>query len=600
MFNIKINGRKVQAPKGSTILDACKKVGIAIPTLCHLEGVCEEGSCGVCVVEVKGARNLVRACVGKINEGMEISTNTPKVLATRRMNVELLLANHPKDCLVCEKNENCSLRKLSSRLGITESSYERTRTEPLPLDYSSDSIIRDPNKCILCRRCVAVCAKKQGVSAIGMVNRGSRSMVSTFGNQGLGAVECTNCGQCVIVCPTGALVEKSSVKQVWNAINDEKKTVVVQTAPAVRVAIGEEFGLPAGASWTGKMVAGLRALGFDKVFDTDFSADLTIMEEGNELLKRIKEGGTLPMITSCSPGWIKFAEHFFPGVLEHLSSCKSPQQMFGAIAKTYYAEKLGIDPRNLVVVSVMPCVAKKFEARRPEMKSAFHYWQKKLNLKDSESFRDVDYVLTTREMGRMMKEGGIDFVSLPEEQFDSPLGISTGAGVIFGATGGVMEAALRTVYEVVTGKTLPKLEFESVRGMEGIKSSEVDLNGMKVKVAVAHGLGNARKVLEEVRDGKSPYQFIEIMTCEGGCLGGGGQPYTTNTETRKKRATAIYGEDAHLPLRKSHENPAVQELYKTFLKEPLGHLSHELLHTCYTPRGVYEGDVEAAAKKPVH
>ena len=590
--NVKINNRNYEVPEGTTILQACKSAGIKIPTLCYLEGVSGEGSCGVCVVEVKGYRTLPRSCITNVTEGMDILTGSPLVLKARKMNVELLLANHPTDCLVCDKNQNCSLREISGELGIRKVSFERTRAERYEKDSTSPSIVRDPEKCILCRRCVAVCADKQGVCAIGLAGRGSKTVVTTFGDAGLGNVECTNCGQCLLVCPTGALMEKSEIDAVWEAINNPKKTVIVQTAPAVRVAIGEDFGLEPGSAWTGKMVAGLRQLGFDKVFDTDFTADLTIMEEGNELLHRIKTGGVLPMVTSCSPGWIKFAEHFFPNVLAHLSSCKSPQQMFGAIAKTYYAEKLGIDPRNLVVVSVMPCVAKKFEARRPEMNGAFKYWQKKLNLKDSESFQDVDFVLTTREAARMMKEAAVDFPNLANEEFDQPLGIGSGAGVIFGATGGVMEAALRTVYEVVTGKTLTSLDFKQVRGMEGIKSAELDLAGTKVRVAVAHGLSNARKLLEEVRDGKSPYHFIEVMTCDGGCLGGGGQPFTTNTETRKKRAQAIYKEDAGLPLRKSHENPVVKELYEKFLGKPLGDKSHHLLHTHYTKRGVYPGDIK--------
>ncbi|MFA5161327.1 MAG: NADH-dependent [FeFe] hydrogenase, group A6 [Elusimicrobiales bacterium] len=590
--NLKINGKDCRAADGATLLEACKTAGVKVPTLCYLENVNDEGSCGVCVVEVKGQRTLARACITKAANGMEVSTNTPAVRAARKTNVELLLANHPADCLVCQKSDYCSLRFLAADLGIKESRYERTAKKH-EQDATSPSLVRDPDKCILCRRCVAVCAEKQSVCAIGLAGRGEESVVTTFGDMGLGGVECANCGQCALVCPTGAIMEKSEVADVWKAIDDPKKTVIVQTAPAVRVAIGEDFGLEPGTAWTGKMAAALRALGFDKVFDTDFTADLTILEEGNELLSRVKNGGTLPMITSCSPGWIKFAEHFFPGVLDHLSTCKSPQQMFGALAKTYYAEKLGVDPRNIVVVSLMPCTAKKYEARRPEMNSAFQYWKKKLNLKDGDSFQDVDYVLTTREAARMVKEAGIDFAAIPGEDFDKPLGISTGAGVIFGATGGVMEAALRTVYEVVTGKTLTKLEFESVRGMEGIKSAEVDLNGLKVKVAVAHGLGNARKLLEQIRDGKSPYHFIEIMTCDGGCLGGGGQPFTTNAETRKKRAQAIYAEDKDMPMRKSHENPAVKELYAEFLEKPLGHKSHELLHTHYTPRGVHPDDVKA-------
>jgi len=597
MVNIKINGKEYEVPDGITILQACRQVGINIPTLCYLEGVSGEGSCGICIVEVKGFRTLPRSCITTVREGMAIDTNTEAVREARRMNVELLLANHPSDCLICDKNEHCNLRQLSSDLGIKAKSFGKTRKEDFPIDTSSPSIVRDPNKCILCRRCVSVCEKQQSVSAIGLANRGSRSVVTTFKDMGLGKVECVNCGQCILVCPTGALMERSSINEVWKAINDPKKVVVVQTAPAVRAAIGEEFGLEPGEPFTGKMVAALRGVGFDKVFDTDFSADLTIIEEGHELLSRIKNKGVLPMITSCSPGWIKFSEHFFPGVLDHLSTCKSPQQMFGAVAKTYYAKKLGVDPRNMVVVSVMPCVAKKFEAKRPEMNAAFHYWKGELGLKEADSFQDVDFVLTTREAARMIKEAALDFKSLQDEDFDAPLGIGSGAGVIFGNTGGVMEAALRTVAEVVTKKPLEKIEFHAVRGMDGIKSAEVDLAGTKVKIAVAHGLANARKLLEDVRDKKSPYHFVEIMTCEGGCIGGGGQPFPTNAEVRKKRAASLYKADEGLKIRKSHENPVIKELYAEFLKEPLGHLSHNLLHTDYTPRGVHKSDLKHVAKK---
>ncbi|MCU0651273.1 MAG: [FeFe] hydrogenase, group A, partial [Candidatus Omnitrophica bacterium] len=444
--------------------------------------------------------------------------------------------------------------------------------------------IRDPNKCILCRRCIAMCAKVQSVNAIDSMNRGKLTKISTFMDKGLGNVSCVNCGQCLLVCPTGALTENTQIAGVWKALADPSKFVVVETAPAVRASIAEEFGMPAGTLATGKMAASLRRLGFNKVFDTQFSADLTIMEEGHELIDRIKNKGVLPLITSCSPGWIKFAEHFYPGILDHISSCKSPQQMFGAIAKTYYAQKLGIDPKNMVVVSIMPCTAKKFEAKRPEMNGAFEYWKHKSGLTEKDAFPDVDFVLTTREAARMIKEAGIDFGKIQDERFDEPLGISTGAAVIFGATGGVMEAALRTAYEVLTGKTLENIDFESVRGLKGIKTAEVDIDGLTVKVAVANSLSNARVLLDEIKAGKSPYAFIEIMTCPGGCLGGGGQPIPTDAAIRQKRMEAIYQEDRNKELRKSHENPAVQALYKDFLGKPLGELSHHLLHTHYKER----------------
>ncbi len=584
-MNITINNQLFEVQEGTTILEACKMAGIKVPTLCYLQDVSNNASCGVCVVEVKGARSLLRSCITKVSEGMEITTNNQRVLEARKINVELLLANHPQDCLICDRNQNCELQELTYTFGINEKRFVRTRKEYLRIDDSSLSLVRDPEKCILCGRCVAVCSEIQTVKAIDFAGRGLKSKIATYLDQGMGSVACTNCGQCALVCPTGAITEKSSVKDVWEAIHDPEKIVLVQTAPAIRVGIGEAMGMPYGSLVTGKMVAGLRRLGFSKVFDTNFTADLTIIEEGNELLNRIKTGGTLPMITSCSPGWIKFIEHFFPASLPHLSSCKSPQQMFGAVAKTYYAEKTGIDPRNIVVVSVMPCTAKKYEAKRPEMDGAFEYWKEKMNLKENDRFYDVDYVLTTRELSRMFKETGIDFSHLPPEDFDNPLGESTGAAVIFGATGGVMEAALRTAYEVYTGKTLSDINFTGVRGMDGIREAVIDLDGTKIKVAVAHTLKNARILLEQIEKGVSPYTFIEVMTCPGGCLGGGGQPIPTNYEVRRKRAESIYAEDAHKILRKSHENPEIITLYSEFLKEPLGEISHHLLHTKYVERG---------------
>ena len=585
-INIIVNNKEYQVTEGGTILESCSEIGIKIPTLCYLKDISQNASCGVCVVEVKGARTLVRSCIGKVTEGINITTHSAEINDARKTNLELLLANHPKDCLICERNGNCELQDLSALLGIKETPYERTKPVPM-IDNTSLSLIRNPDKCILCGRCIAVCANVQTVYAIDFAGRGLKSKVSTYLDQGLGNVACTNCGQCALVCPTAAIVERDETKEILAEIYNEDKIVIVQTAPAIRVGIGEAMGMGDGALVTGKMVAALRKLGFSKVFDTDFAADLTIMEEGFELIGRIKNKGTLPMITSCSPGWIKFIEHFFPKSLDHLSTCKSPQQMFGAVAKTYYAQKLNIDPRKLVVVSIMPCTAKKFECKRPEMKSAFHFWKDKLNIPEKESFFDVDYVLTTRELAKMFKLTGVDFSNLAEEEFDQPLGISTGAGVIFGATGGVMEAAVRTAYEVITGKPLEKMELNALRGFEGIKEAELDLDGVKLKVAVAHTLKNARILLEQVEEGKSPYAFIEVMTCPGGCLGGGGQPIPTTWAIRQKRADSIYKEDRLKPIRKSHENPAIKAIYDEFLKEPLGHISHELLHTDYVERGIF-------------
>ncbi len=573
MINIIINSQKVLVPEETTVFEAAKKININIPHLCYHEDLSIYGACRICVVEIEGRPRLEPSCATLVEEGMKIKTNSPRVRRARKMLVELLLANHPEDCFTCERNQTCELAKLAYDLGVRQLRFEKGRKYHYELDLTSPSIVRDPNKCIQCSRCIRVCSEIQAVGAIEYINRGGRTQVLTFFNKGLNNVECTTCGQCILACPTGALREKTMVSEAWNAIFDPKKFVVVQTAPAVRAAIGEEFGMPAGSLVTGKMAAALRRLGFDKVFDTQFGADLTIMEEAHELVKRIENKGTLPMITSCSPGWIKYIEHFFPKCLEHISTCKSPQQMFGAIAKTYYARKLNLKPGDIYVVSIMPCVAKKFEAERPEMNAS--------------GVQDVDVVLTTREAARMIKEAGIDFVNLADEDFDEPLGISSGAAVIFGATGGVMEAALRTAYEVVTEKTLEKIEFEQVRGMEGIKEAEIDLNGLNLKVAVAHGLSNAKVLLEQVQNGESPYHFIEIMACPGGCLGGGGQPVPTNLEVRKSRAASLYLEDEGKPVRKSHENPAIKQLYEEFLGKPLGEKSHKLLHTTYTKRSRY-------------
>ncbi|HHV61931.1 MAG TPA: 2Fe-2S iron-sulfur cluster binding domain-containing protein [Firmicutes bacterium] len=572
LVTLTIDGQRVQVPRGTTILEAAEAAGVDIPTLCYLKDINVVGSCRVCVVEVEGAKSLQASCVTPVGEGMVVRTNTPAVREARRTVLELILSNHPFECLTCVRNGNCELQALANRFGIRDVEYMGERAT-FPRDESTPAIVRDPNKCILCRRCMSVCSKVQTVFALAPNGRGFDSMIAPAFFDDLSNVACAQCGQCILVCPTGALSERDHTQEVWAALADPRKHVVVQTAPAVRATVGEECGLPAGTLVTGNLVAALRRLGFDRVFDTDFAADLTIMEEGHELIERIEHGGRLPMITSCSPGWIKFIEHFYPELLPHLSTCKSPQQMFGALAKTYYAEKSGIDPRDIFVVSVMPCTAKKFEAKRPEMTSS--------------GYPDVDAVLTSRELGRMIREAGIDLGAIEPEDYDLPLGISTGAGAIFGATGGVMEAALRTVYEVVTGKELTNVDFEDVRGLAGVKEASVDLAGLNVRVAVAHGLGNARKLLDKVKKGEAPYHFIEIMCCPGGCIGGGGQPIPTNDEIRARRIDAIYREDRGMKLRKSHENPVVQELYREFLGKPLGHKSHELLHTRYTARSRY-------------
>lgn len=569
---ITIDGQQVAVEAGTSVLEAARKVGVNIPTLCYLEEINVIGACRLCLVEVKGARTLLASCVTTVSDGMEVYTNTRVVREARRTNLELLMSDHAMECLTCVRNTSCELQKMAYEMGIKEVRFSGAVTT-YEKDDSSLSIVRDPKKCVLCRRCVSVCEKVQGVSIISAQERGFSTVIAPAFLDPIGEVACVNCGQCALVCPTAAIQEKDQTAEVWEALSDPKKHVVVQTAPAVRTSIGEMFGLDPGSVVTGKMVSALRRLGFDKVFDTDFTADLTIMEEGSELIQRLKEGGTLPLMTSCSPGWIKFIEHYYPDMLPHLSTCKSPQQMFGALAKTYYAQKAGIDPENIFVVSIMPCTAKKFEAQRPEMTDS--------------GYTDVDVVLTTRELGRMLKEAGIVFDNLPQENYDDPLGISTGAAVIFGATGGVMEAALRTAYELVTGETLANVNFYEVRGMEGVKEASVNVAGIDLKVAVAHSLGNARKVLDAIKSGEKEYHFVEIMCCPGGCIGGGGQPIPTNTEVRLQRINGIYQADEDMPLRKSHENPAVQALYKEFLGEPLSHKSHQLLHTRYTERGKF-------------
>lgn len=569
LVTIYLDGREVKVPEGVSILEACNMEGIKIPTLCYFEGLTPWGGCRICMVEVEGQPNLVASCVTDVREGMKIKTSSKKVREARKTNLELLLSNHPLDCQLCDRNGSCELQDLSYQFGVREIRFPGEK-KTYEVDRSSPSIKRDANRCILCGRCIRACQEIQAVFAIDFANRGFDSLVSPSLGLPLGESVCVNCGQCILACPTGALSEVSHVEMVWEALEDPEKFVILQTAPAIRVSIGEPFGLPPGTVTTGKMVAAFRRLGFDRVFDTNFAADLTIIEEGTEFINRLQKGGKLPLITSCSPGWIKFMEHFYPELMENVSTCKSPQQMFGAVAKTYYAQKLGIDPQDMVVVSIMPCTAKKFECQREEMKSS--------------GCQDVDYSLTTREAARMLKEKGIDLREMPEEEFDDPLGISTGAAAVFGATGGVMEAALRSVYEIVSGKTLESLDFYDVRGMEGVKEATVNIDGLEVGVAVAHSLGNARKILDQIKEGNSKYHFIEIMACPGGCIGGGGQPIPTDLDIRMKRIEAIYQVDKNLSLRKSHENPAIKQLYEEFLGEPNGEKAHQLLHTHYLAR----------------
>ena len=574
MVHLKINNIPVEAPEGSTILEAAKLAGINIPTLCYLKEINEIGACRICVVEVKGARSLVAACVYPVNEGMEVFTNTEKVRRSRKTTLELLLSNHKRECLSCIRSTNCELQKLANEYGCDEHRFEGAHTESEP-DTSTSYLVRDNEKCILCRRCVAVCKSIQQVGVIAPVRRGFNTHIACAFDEDLADAPCVACGQCVAVCPTGALHEREEIDNVRDAINDPEKVVVVAAAPAVRAAIGEEFGYPIGTNTEGKMFTAMRMLGFDKVFDVNFGADLTIMEEANELIHRVKEGGTLPMFTSCSPGWIRFVEYYYPELIPNLSSCKSPMQMFGATVKTYWAQKENIDPKNIYVVGVMPCTAKKFERTREN--------------ENASGYPDVDAVLTTRELAKMIKNSGILYNELPDGTFDNPLGEFTGAGVIFGATGGVMEAALRTAAETITGKPLDKVDFKEVRGIKGIKEASYDLNGVKVKVAVASGLTNAKALCEKIRKGECDYTFVEVMCCPGGCVNGGGQPiqsaYTRRqVDLRSKRAKALYDEDKKADIRKSHENPAIQKLYKDFFGEPGSHKAHEILHTSYVDR----------------
>ncbi len=571
MINLRIDGQPVEVPAGTTILKAARTVGINIPSLCYHPDLGVKGNCRICAVEVAGSRTLQTACSQPVALGMEVRTNSPEIREFRRINLELILASHPQDCLNCSRNRRCELQALADKLEVRSDRFPPRRIG-LEADRSTPSIVRDSSKCILCRRCVAACHQVQEVGVLYPLHRGAGTVIAPEGGRPLAETSCVLCGQCIQACPVGAIQEVNDTGRVWAALADPELHVVVQTAPAVRVAIGEELGLAPGSIVTGKLVAALKRLGFDRVFDTDFTADLTIMEEGHELLERIASGGVLPLITSCSPGWVNFAERFYPEFLPNLSTCKSPQQMFGALAKTYYAERAGIDASRIRVVSIMPCTAKKYECVRPE-------------LADS-GFPDVDIVLTTRELGRMIRESGLDFAALPEAEYDQPLGLSTGAGVIFGATGGVMEAALRTVSEVATGKELPGLEFKAARGMRGVKEAMVDLEGTEVRVAIAHGLANARLILDRIKEGSSSYHFIEVMCCPGGCIGGGGQPFPTNSQTRRARMEALYEADRGMPLRRSHLNPAVQALYAEFLERPLSDKAHHLLHTHYTNRKI--------------
>ena len=575
MVKLTIDGLDVEVPEGTTILDAAATVGVQIPTLCAMPEINHRpGACRVCVVEVERSRTLVASCVYPVAQGMRVRTNSERARRARRAMVEFLLSDHPQDCTVCPKEGLCELQKIAERIGVREIRVPRTDFEHRVIDDSSLALIRDPSKCINCLRCVAVCSQVQGVDLLTPEGRGFESRVVPALSAPLADAACTFCGQCAVVCPTGAIVERDDTDKVWAALEDPTKHVVVQEAPAIRATLGEEFGMPPGSLVTGKMIAALHRLGFDRVFDTNFTADLTIVEEGNELLHRVKNGGALPMITSCSPGWIKFIEHFYPQLLPHVSTCKSPQQMFGALAKTYYAETAGIDPKDIFVVSIMPCTAKKYEAARPEMNAS--------------GYRDVDVVLTTRELGRMIRQAGIDFPALDDGEYDPPMGEYTGAATIFGATGGVMEAALRSVYAVVTGEEMPNLDVLPVRGLEGVKEAAVKVGDLgRVKVAVAHGLANARRVLDRIVEGKADYHFIEVMACPGGCVGGGGQSLPVSDTKRMLRAQALYLDDRDVqPLRQSHENPSIRRLYEQYLGQPLGERSHHLLHTHYVERGI--------------
>lgn len=575
MVKLKINNQEIEARAGSTILEAARENNIYIPTLCYLKDLTGTGACRVCQVEVKGARSLCAACIYPVSEGMEVFTNSQKALKARKGVVELILSNHSKNCLQCVRNNNCELQALAAQVGVREEAYSGEKTKPT-FDNASDGIVRDTSKCVLCGRCVAACEKIQGLGVLNYINRGFKTSVGPVFDLSLKDVNCMQCGQCVNVCPVGALHEKESIHDVIEALNDPNKHVIIQTAPAIRAGLGEEFGLPVGTKVTGKMVTALKLCGFDRVYDTNYGADLTIMEEGYEFLNRVKKGGKLPMITSCSPGWINYCEHEYPDLLDHLSTCKSPHMMFGAILKSYYAQSKGIDPKDIYVVSVMPCTAKKGEISKKENVGE---WQ------------DVDAVLTTRECARLIKMFGINFNDLKDSCFDQDMfGEYSGAGVIFGASGGVMEAALRTVAEVLEGKELQNVEYQAVRGVEGLKEAVLEIAGMEIHVAVAHSMKIAKPLLDDIRKGVSKYHFIEIMGCPGGCINGGGMPYikaslrNEDFDYKVKRAAALYAEDEEMPIRKSHENKQIKQLYENFLKEPNSEIAHHLLHTTYSKK----------------
>ncbi len=577
LITLTIDGQKVKAKEGTTILQAAKQAGIDIPTLCFLKDINEVGDCRMCIVEVEGRRGFATSCIQTVEEGMVVHTHTPNVLEARHVILDLIISNHAKDCLTCTRSGNCELQTLAVKFNVLNVEFEGERTKH-KVDNISPSIERDFNKCILCRRCIAACKNVQKIGAIDCISRGFESCISTVGDKSLNDVNCTFCGQCIEACPTGALHEKETINDVWVKLKDKDTYVIVQTAPAVRVALGEEFGMDIGTNVTGKMVTALKRLGFDKVFDTNTGADFTIMEEANEFVQRIQNNGVLPMITSCSPGWVRYIEMNYPELLPHLSTCKSPHEMLGAILKTYYAKKEGIDPKNIYVVSVMPCIAKKFERQRDELKNNDLY--------------NVDNVITTRELSRMIKQANIEFNKLEDSEFDLPLGEATGAGAIFGTTGGVMEAALRTAQDTLTGKDLNEIDFKEVRGGKGIKKSKVNIAGKDLKVVAASGLANAKEILEEIKNKKADYQFVEIMACPGGCVMGGGQPIKSSkiqseVDVRKLRADALYSIDEKSVIRKSHENPVINKVYDEFLEKPGSHIAHELLHTSYKEREKY-------------